>query len=217
MKKVIVIKSYPLNGKEIISRWIVKDEEVEEKAKNLPSLYIGLKPAEVISIEDWERGFPSFFVRRSKEEIMRLWLLRRVETIPDFWLNSERHACEEIALNEEYRIIRVTMLMDKGENMSINEYLAKYSKTKNVLGYTYKMLCPEVECADGWTVSVQASEKHHCTPKSNDGPYKTVEVGYPLSPEELLTPYEDGKYGIYNRVPVEIVDEVIKKHGGFAL
>lgn len=56
MKKVIVIKSYPLNGKEMITRFLVEDKDVEEKVKSLPSLFIGIKDAEVISIEEWEGG-----------------------------------------------------------------------------------------------------------------------------------------------------------------
>ena len=78
---------------------------------------------------------------------------------------------------------------------------------------------PRIICNDGFSVSVQASEFHYCLPRNNDGPHTHVEVGFPSDKEELLLPYaesyNDGEdTGIYPRVPVEIVEAIIKKHGG---
>jgi hypothetical protein len=36
-----------------------------------------------------------------------------------------------------------------------------------------------LKAADGFTVSVQASEYHYCTPRKNEGPYSDVECGFP--------------------------------------
>lgn len=38
---------------------------------------------------------------------------------------------------------------------------------------------PSLKAADGFTVSVQASEYHYCSPRKNVGPYSRVECGYP--------------------------------------
>ena len=83
--------------------------------------------------------------------------------------------------------------------------------------------CPELECADGFTMSVQASADHNCSPRSNEGPYSTVEVGFPSEREELLMDYigrscdpESPTEAVYNDVPTEIVASLVDVHGGLA-
>jgi len=86
-----------------------------------------------------------------------------------------------------------------------------------------KQLAPKITCADGTTLSVQASRIHYCSPKCDQGPYKTVEVGFPSvtlpsSWEEVTLPssweeYYDG-LGVYCYVPVDLVREFIEEHGG---
>lgn len=75
---------------------------------------------------------------------------------------------------------------------------------------------PRLRCKDGYTVSVQASEFHYCTPRNNTGPYTKVEVGYPSSEDEELGHYGDDGWGsdVYAYVPVEVVVAIINKHGG---
>jgi len=78
---------------------------------------------------------------------------------------------------------------------------------------------PEIVCKDGFMMSVQASDRHACCPKTLDffklSCYSEVEVGFPSHPEELLTPYPkyEGSY-VYENVPLEVVQEIIRKHGG---
>ena len=103
--------------------------------------------------------------------------------------------------------------MFKGINVYLEENKAMYP---GILGL-YRDLCPIVECIDGFSMSVQASKRHYCLPKSDDGPYVAVEVAYPSEEEELLTPYEGSTTdpnGVYGRVPVAIVNQIIKKHRG---
>lgn len=77
-------------------------------------------------------------------------------------------------------------------------------------------------CADGFEVSVQASFGHYCDPRNNEGPWKTVEVGYPSAPDALLDPYMEGLLprdpveSIFPYTPVHVVEQVIAKHGGFS-
>ena len=77
----------------------------------------------------------------------------------------------------------------------------------------------KIVCADGFDLSVQASEFHYCSPRDNDGPYTAVEVGFPSAEEELLLPHMESAGGdptenVYPWTPVGVVYAVIEKHGG---
>ena len=82
------------------------------------------------------------------------------------------------------------------------------------MDFKYRM----VECADGFTMSVQASEDMYSCPRENTGPYTSVEVGYPSEPEELLEQYAEDPEKlvdtVYPFVPVATVGLVLAKHGG---
>ena len=83
-----------------------------------------------------------------------------------------------------------------------------------------KLVMPSLVCKDGFRFSVQASEGHYCTPRDNEGPWEEVEVGYPSKVEELLLPFAENPFKptetVYPYVPVHLVKEIIKKHGGLA-
>ena len=95
--------------------------------------------------------------------------------------------------------------------MTINEFLQK----TNYFGYGGR---PRIHCADGFSVSVQASQYHYCRPRIDSAEkYNAVELGYPSAADDLITDYaEDVAYTdtVYGYVPVEIVDKLIEKHGG---
>ena len=79
--------------------------------------------------------------------------------------------------------------------------------------------CAKVICADGFKMSMQASHAHYCSPREDGlNDYDTIEIGFPSEKEELLMDYaEDGSNPtgtVYGWVPVEIVDKIIRKHGG---
>ena len=77
-----------------------------------------------------------------------------------------------------------------------------------------------VICKDGFGMSVQASENHYCTPRENGiaMSYTSVEVGFPSDKEDLLMGHAedaDKPTGtVYPYVPVQIILDVIEKHGG---
>lgn len=78
---------------------------------------------------------------------------------------------------------------------------------------------PAIVCADGFKMSVQACSYTYCTPRQNQGPWTHVEVGFPSAREKTLMPYIDGDEAdatgtVYGYVPVEIVVEIINRHGG---
>lgn len=88
-----------------------------------------------------------------------------------------------------------------------------------------KPLAPRIICADGTVLSVQASQYHYCSPREDEGPYDSVEVGFikdgagvPLTPPEDWREHGDGCFpsDVYGYVPVEKVEAFIAEHGGRA-
>ena len=86
---------------------------------------------------------------------------------------------------------------------------------------TFKVRDPVV-CADGTSLSVQASEFHYCAPRKSEGPYSNVEVGFVKDKDGVFVKvpkswreYDSGD-GIYGFIPVPLVLEFIMSHGGFA-
>ena len=78
---------------------------------------------------------------------------------------------------------------------------------------------PSMECADGFTISVQASEIHYCSPRINGADqYENVELGFPNMEEPLIADYavdpDDLTQTVYGYVPIEVVNKLIEKHGG---
>ena len=77
-----------------------------------------------------------------------------------------------------------------------------------------------ITCADGFSMSVQASRTHYCSPRTNHAEaYTSVEVGFPSEAEQSLMPYidypDDSPTGtVYGWVPTHIVTAVIELHGG---
>lgn len=81
---------------------------------------------------------------------------------------------------------------------------------------------PEIKCADGFKMSVQASKVHYCAPRDSAGPWGMVEVGFPSAKVEAFMPYIDGGEDtnptdtVYGYVPIDLVVQAIVDHGGFA-
>ena len=120
--------------------------------------------------------------------------------------------------------------------MTINEFLKstfrvdpKIEKTYDEIGRSKIHRTPEIRprvlCADGFTFSAQADWGKYCEPRVTlypeewgDG-YQSIELGYPSDHDELIEEYaEDDNWTetVYAYVPVEVVDQMIKKHGGIA-
>lgn len=72
-----------------------------------------------------------------------------------------------------------------------------------------------IRCADGFRISVQASEHNYCTPRTLDGPWDTVECMVKngrLKYHKEWREYESD--GVYGYVPAELVNREIAAHGG---
>jgi hypothetical protein len=80
---------------------------------------------------------------------------------------------------------------------------------------------PPLVCRDGFSVSVQASETHHCTPRNNEGPWDTFECGFPSKPVPELRGWKEDlgddasdEDCVFAYVPWVAVMLTIEKHGG---
>ncbi len=76
-----------------------------------------------------------------------------------------------------------------------------------------------ITCADGFTMSVQASSMSYCEPRITGAEaYTAVEVGFPSEKEDLLVQWAEDRDNptdtVYGRVPVATVALVCAKHGG---
>ena len=66
-----------------------------------------------------------------------------------------------------------------------------------------------ITCADGFSMSVQASRTHYSSPRMNHAEaYSSVEVGFPSEAEQSPTGT------VYGWGPTHIVNAVVEKHGG---
>lgn len=82
-------------------------------------------------------------------------------------------------------------------------------------------LSNQINCADGFRLSVIAGEGAYCAPRVHEGPYSHVEVGFPTERPEPWTQWEawcrepvDPTETIYTYVPVDAVRALIALHGG---
>jgi hypothetical protein len=104
--------------------------------------------------------------------------------------------------------------------MSVNDYLMSQrdlNDPKVGSDYTFP-LAKRIECADGFSISVQASHGAYCSPRTNVGPWSQVECGYPSAiPHGIMEYAEDAERPldtVYGYVPISLVDALIAEHGG---
>ncbi len=84
--------------------------------------------------------------------------------------------------------------------------------------YLGSPVAERIECVDGESLSVQADCNKYCTPRSNEGPYTHLEVGYPSvkPPGSMMEYCEDPSKPtdtVYGYVPVAVIQEFIDAHG----
>ena len=96
----------------------------------------------------------------------------------------------------------------------LKKLLDKYGRCIEAFGTV--TLYPPVICKDGYFMSIQASKFHHCEPKETlkTFDYDTVEVRCLEDDATELTEYEGNDKKFYYNVPVEVIENIIKKHGG---
>lgn len=103
--------------------------------------------------------------------------------------------------------------------MTVKEFIRETVDIQQVVpGLSYQKVRPRIVCNDGFSISVQCSEMAYCTPRLNQAEYSEVELGYPSEDEPLIFKYAEdtGSYTstVYPYTPIEVIEEVISKHGG---
>lgn len=97
---------------------------------------------------------------------------------------------------------------------TVNGFLQKYRRVEFGMNVTR----PRIKCADGYSVSAQAGYGIYSVPRTDADFYNAVELGYPSAEDKEFIPYAEDQGSpldtVYAYVPTEIVDEVLKKHGG---
>ena len=93
--------------------------------------------------------------------------------------------------------------------MNVNEFFKAAGATRN----------KRVICADGFEMSVQAHAGAYCSPRKDDAEkYTSVEIGFPSEKEPLLMKWCEEVHSptetVYGYVPVQVVTNVLAKHGG---
>jgi hypothetical protein len=102
--------------------------------------------------------------------------------------------------------------------MIVENYIQAWVKSGEVFGGRRRLPAPSITCKDGFVFSVQASESHYSTPRSDDAhAYTHFEVGYPSQYEESLAPYAETPNTtktVFGWVPLRVIVYLINKHGG---
>lgn len=98
----------------------------------------------------------------------------------------------------------------------VNKFLS-HTELENVAGIG--RLRKRAILQDGTILSIQASRLHYCAPRSNDGPYQSVEVGFPSTVLPEIADYaedpDDPTGTVYGHVPVDLLAQAIERRGGF--
>ena len=71
-----------------------------------------------------------------------------------------------------------------------------------------------IECADGFSVSIQAGMHNYCMPRLNIAEWAAFELGDPSAQDDLLSGYKEVGSEIYPYVPADTIEKLIEKHGG---
>ena len=99
--------------------------------------------------------------------------------------------------------------------MTVKQFLAQTASKEQ-----YPPLRPRIQCNDGFSMSVQGGYGMYSSPRENliTGDFYAVEIGFPSEEETLILEYAEQPEiptdTVYAYVPVEIVQQVIEKHGG---
>ena len=83
----------------------------------------------------------------------------------------------------------------------------------------YKDRFPTIYCKNGESLSVQASRLHYSSPRTDEGPYTAVEVGYPsFNPPDTWAEYAENWSNptrtVYCYIPMILVLFAIAANGG---
>ena len=93
--------------------------------------------------------------------------------------------------------------------------LNAWLKDKNNVDEKHSWIHKTLECNDGTTLSVQASQYHYCKPREDFADsYRKVEVWFVTATVPCAWKEYGGDENPYAYIPIELVEEFIDLHGG---
>lgn len=99
--------------------------------------------------------------------------------------------------------------------MTLKEFL---KNTVNFYETTGRYCRPHIVCNDGFSMSIQGGLAVYSDPRIDTDWYKEMEIGFPSEKESLIMEYAESPENptdtVYGYVPIEIIEQVIEKHGG---
>lgn len=102
---------------------------------------------------------------------------------------------------------------------NIGEQFYKWLVDTYVHGNDFHFVRPRIICRDGFSMSVQGGSYSYSNPRDFGTVYNEMEIGFPSDEEILLSDYKEGDNldvrSVFGYVPVEVIIQIIKKHGGF--
>lgn len=100
----------------------------------------------------------------------------------------------------------------------VNEYLKNNYRADIIDGFDTPCVTKRIVCNDGISISVQANHYTYCTPRRDRAwPYSEVELGFPSELDALIEGYaetEGTTQTVFGYVPIDVVNQLIEKHGG---
>jgi hypothetical protein len=104
------------------------------------------------------------------------------------------------------------------KQVTIKRRLQSFLMAKRPNNWRPMSILPKLRCADGFEMSVQASQFHYCEPRADKGPWSAVEIGFPSGPLPEAVEYKEGEDDdtgtVFCYVPLDVVAEIIANHGG---
>lgn len=100
--------------------------------------------------------------------------------------------------------------------ISFHQWLLDTYQINITMGFFYEHR-PRIFCVDGFNISIQGTIISYSEPRCFVKFYTTMECGFPSAEEDLLKDYaESNDYldTVYPYTPIEIIEQVIEKHGG---
>lgn len=91
---------------------------------------------------------------------------------------------------------------------------------EDIINNSMSICIPRIKCEDGFTVSIQASNIHHCERSSDETQWSRFELGFPSEVDFLIEGYAANSNAspntTYNYVPRNVVEKLLTRHGGIA-
>ena len=99
------------------------------------------------------------------------------------------------------------------KQMTIQDFLKATFKNENGMCFRNRLVCN-----DGYSISAQAGSGFYCEPRRTQEAHRSIELGFPSEEDDIINAYaespDDYTQTVYPFVPIDVVQELVDKHGG---